>query len=75
MGYTNIPLQTDDVTKNNIPASPNSSKFDRTAKLPEESAIVLGILGFCLMCYLLVWKIRGREEANRMLKSRIRRRK
>ncbi|XZN88917.1 MAG: hypothetical protein ACM65M_14610 [Microcoleus sp.] len=66
MGYTNIYLPTDDVTKNNIQASPNISKFDRTANAPEESAIVLGIFGFCLMCYLLVWKFRGREAANKM---------
>ncbi|MEG4075345.1 hypothetical protein QUA30_21865 [Microcoleus sp. Pol14C2] len=58
---------------NNIQASPNSGKFDRTTHSPEESAIVLGIFGFCLMCYLLVWKFRGSEEANRMLR-RIRRR-
>ncbi|WP_363319130.1 hypothetical protein [Microcoleus sp. PH2017_01_SCD_O_A] len=30
---------------------------------------------FCLVCYLLVWKFRGRQEANRMLRSRISRRK
>ncbi|MEG3894717.1 MULTISPECIES: hypothetical protein [unclassified Microcoleus] len=58
---------------NNIQASPKSGKFDRTTNSPEESAIVLGIFGFCLMCYLLVWKFRGREEANKMLR-RIRRR-
>ncbi|MEG4330572.1 MULTISPECIES: hypothetical protein [unclassified Microcoleus] len=58
---------------NNIQASPKSGKFDRTTHSPEESAIVLGIFGFCLMCYLLVWKFRGREEANKMLR-RIRRR-
>ncbi|MEG3851116.1 hypothetical protein QT971_29515 [Microcoleus sp. herbarium19] len=68
-----LKLQTDDVTKNNIPASPNSGKFDRTTMSPEESAIVLGIFGFCLMCYLLVWKFRGREVASKMLR-RIRRR-
>ncbi|MEG3914297.1 hypothetical protein QT979_12245 [Microcoleus sp. w2-18bC1] len=68
-----LKLQTDDVTKNNIPASPKSGKFDRTTHSPEESVIVLGIFGFCLMCYLLVWKFRGREEANKMLR-RIRRR-
>jgi hypothetical protein len=72
----NFNLQADDRTvdrTNNIQASPNSGKFDRTTNSPEESAIVLGIFGFCLMCYLLVWKFRGREEANKMLR-RIRRR-
>lgn len=65
----NLKLQTSDVTHNNIQASPNSEKFDRTAKLsPEESAIVLGIFGFQLICYLLVRKFRGKEEANRMLR-------
>ncbi len=68
-----LKLQTDDVTKNNIPASPNSVKFDRTTKSPEESAIVLGMFGFCLICYLLVWKFRGREVASKMAR-RIRRR-
>ncbi|WP_293147067.1 MULTISPECIES: hypothetical protein [unclassified Microcoleus] len=64
-----LKLQTDDVTKNNIPASPNSGKFDRTTMSPEESAIVLGIFGFYLICYLLVWKFRGREEANKMARA------
>lgn len=71
----NFNLQADDRTvdrTNNIQASPKSGKFDRTTNSPEESAIVLGIFGFCLMCYLLVWKLRGKEEANRMLR-RIRR--
>ncbi|MGL5058360.1 MAG: hypothetical protein ACRC62_00155 [Microcoleus sp.] len=69
----NLNLQTGDVTNNNIPASPNSGKFDRTAMSPEESAIVLGIFGFQSICYLLVWKFRGREEANRMLRRSRRR--
>ncbi|NJL69422.1 MAG: hypothetical protein HC849_24270 [Oscillatoriales cyanobacterium RU_3_3] len=70
----NSNLQTSDVTNNNIPASPNSGKFDRTTKLsPEESAIVLGIFGFQLICYLLVRKFRGQEEANRMLRRSRRR--
>ncbi|MEG4858769.1 hypothetical protein QUB75_13805 [Microcoleus sp. K1-B6] len=68
----NFNLQAGDRT-NNIQASPKSGKFDRTTHSPEESAIVLGIFWFCLMCYLLVWKFRGREEANKMLR-RIRRR-
>jgi hypothetical protein len=62
-------LQTDDRTNNHIPASPNIGKFDRTTKSPEESAIVLGIFGFQLLCYLLVWKFRGREEANKMARA------
>ncbi|MEG4330154.1 hypothetical protein, partial [Microcoleus sp. herbarium5] len=72
----NFNLQAGDRTidrTNNIQGSPKSGKFDRTTNSPEESAIVLGIFGFCLMCYLLVWKFRGREEANKMLR-RIRRR-
>lgn len=66
-------LQAGDVTNNNIQESPKSSKVDRTPNSPEEIAIGLGIFGLQLICYLLVWKFRGREEANRMLR-RIRRR-
>jgi hypothetical protein len=69
----NLNRQTSDVTNNNIPASPNSGKFDRTPKSPEEILVIVWPWGFCLMCYLLVWKFRGREVANRMLR-RIRRR-
>ncbi|NJK69931.1 MAG: hypothetical protein HC789_19890 [Microcoleus sp. CSU_2_2] len=62
-------LQTDDRTldrTNNIQASPKSEKFANLSS--EESAIVLGIFGFQLICYLLVRKFRGKEEANRMLR-------
>ncbi|MCU0546369.1 MAG: hypothetical protein MUE44_30100 [Oscillatoriaceae cyanobacterium Prado104] len=70
--------KTDDVmldrSDDRVQENRDKGKFDRTAKLsPEESAIVLGIFGLQLLCYLLVWKFRGREEANRMLRrSRIR---
>jgi chaperone required for assembly of F1-ATPase len=47
----------------------NLQTDDRTTKSPEESAIVLGIFGFQLLCYLLVWKFRGREEANKMARA------
>ena len=47
----------------------NLQTDDRTTKSPEESAIVLEIFGFQLLCYLLVWKFRGREEANKMARA------
>jgi hypothetical protein len=67
-------VKTDDRTNNQVQESRDKGKLDRTTKLSsEESAIVLGIFGLQLLCYLLVWKFRGREEANRMLRrSRIR---
>jgi cytochrome c biogenesis protein ResB len=61
------------ITNNHVQESRNNGKSDRTTNSSEESAIVLGIFWFCLMCYLLVAKFRGWEEANQMLR-RIRRR-
>jgi len=62
-----------DLTNNQVQESRNNGKSDRTPKSPEEVWIAVWMWRYCLVCYLLVWKFRGREEANRMLR-RIRRR-
>jgi hypothetical protein len=62
-----------DRTNNQVQGSRNNGKFDRTPKSPEEVWIVVWMWGYSLVCYLLVWKFRGREEAKKMLR-RIRRR-
>jgi hypothetical protein len=62
-----------DLTNNQVQESRNNGKSDRTPKSPEEVWIVVWMWGYCLVCYLLVWKFRGREEAKKMLR-RIRRR-
>jgi hypothetical protein len=62
-----------DITNNQVQESRNNGKSDRAPKSPEEVWIVVWMWGYCLVCYLLVWKFRGREEAKKMLR-RIRRR-
>jgi len=62
-----------DRTNNKVQESSTNGKFERTPKSPEQVWIVVWMWGYCLVCYLLVWKFRGREEAKKMLR-RIRRR-